>query len=159
VTKEFQRAMKPAASLGFLGLSGDDPDTPTDEGWDPLFSRWPKWSEMYIYTLAKERGPAYWSNLAMGLAEARLAPAQPVQLRATYYRMGAFHCFRGNPQIFGHGSIRGDMWRFRADWTGGNWRSHVLGEWLEPGSFYVGSDGGWFFRAEVTLTSKRNFAF
>ena len=28
------------------------PTTTANEGWDPLFSRYPKWSELYIYTLA-----------------------------------------------------------------------------------------------------------
>ncbi len=37
-------------------MSGDDPSTDDNEGWDPLFSRWPKWSELYIYSLATEGG-------------------------------------------------------------------------------------------------------
>ena len=44
-------------------LSGDDPATAGMEGWDPIFSRWPKWSESYIYTLTRESRPSYWSNL------------------------------------------------------------------------------------------------
>ena len=50
-------------TLGTVLLSGDDPATGRMEGWDPVFSRWPKWSEGYIYTLSRESRVAYWSNL------------------------------------------------------------------------------------------------
>ena len=63
VKKSFAHAAKPSLLLGWTGLSGDDPATTANEGWDPLFSRYPKWSELYIYTLGSERGGAYWTNL------------------------------------------------------------------------------------------------
>jgi hypothetical protein len=34
------------------------------EGWDPIFSRWPKWSESFIYTFTRESRPSYWSNMS-----------------------------------------------------------------------------------------------
>lgn len=52
------------AVLGGILLSGDDPATARAEGWDPIFSRWPKWSESYIYTFTRESRPADWSNLS-----------------------------------------------------------------------------------------------
>ena len=55
VKKSFAHATKPSLLLGWTGLSGDDPATTTNEGWDPLFARYPKWSELYIYTLASEK--------------------------------------------------------------------------------------------------------
>jgi hypothetical protein len=48
--------------IGTLYLSG--PDDKSVDGWNPLLSRWPKWSELYIYTLADEGAVAYWRNLA-----------------------------------------------------------------------------------------------
>lgn len=51
--------------LGYVYLSGDDRTTPDeDEGFDPLFSRWPWLSELYTMTLVQERGFAYWTNLS-----------------------------------------------------------------------------------------------
>jgi len=50
-------------TAGTYYLSGDDPDSDDWEGWEPLFGRWPKWSESYIYTLINENGVAYWSNM------------------------------------------------------------------------------------------------
>ncbi|MGZ5470017.1 MAG: hypothetical protein ACXWG5_12760, partial [Candidatus Aminicenantales bacterium] len=48
-------------TLGGILLSGDDPATARMEGWDPIFSRYPKWSESYIYTFTRESRQAYWS--------------------------------------------------------------------------------------------------
>jgi hypothetical protein len=159
VRKSFAHAMKPSLLLGWTGLSGDDPATSTNEGWDPLFARYPKWSELYIYTLASERGAAYWTNLSMWQAEARLTPAKPLDLRATYYRMDAFHRFPGKPAIYADGTHRGDLYEARADLkVNDSWRGHVVGEHLAPGNFYTGTDAGWFFRAEVIYTFKKSFA-
>jgi hypothetical protein len=62
-------AFKPSFDLGYVYLSGDDPSTPTkNEAWDPLWSRYPWYSELYSLSLASEspdRIPAYWSNLKM----------------------------------------------------------------------------------------------
>ena len=155
--KSFAHATKPALLLGWTGLSGDDPTTAANEGWDPLFARYPKWSELYIYTLASERGVAYWTNLSMWQAEVRLTPVKPLDLRATYYRLDAFHRFPGKPAIYANGTHRGDLYEARADYKlNDNWRGHVVGEHLTPGDFYAGSDGGWFFRAEVSCSFKRS---
>ena len=49
-----QKYLPKNISVGIIYLS---------KNWDPLFSRWPKWSESYIYTQIKESKVAYWSNL------------------------------------------------------------------------------------------------
>jgi len=165
VKKSFAGAAKPSILIGWTGLSGDDPATAANEGWDPLFSRYPKWSELYIYSLGSERGPSYWTNLSMGQAEVRLTPVKPLELRATYYRMaaframGAFRPFPVKPQLFGGGTLRGDLFAARADYRlNDHWRGHVVGEYLAPGDFYAGGDYGWFFRAEVLCTFQRSFS-
>ncbi len=58
---------KGVLTAGVNLLSGDDPNTADIEGWNPLFSRWPKWSELYIYSHTIEnidgaRKVAYWTN-------------------------------------------------------------------------------------------------
>jgi hypothetical protein len=62
-------SFKPSFDLGYVYLSGDDPSTTTkNEAWDPLWSRYPWYSELYSLSLATEspdRLPAYWSNLKM----------------------------------------------------------------------------------------------
>lgn len=159
VKRAFAHATKPSLAVGFVGLSGDDPGTGEAEGWDPLFARYPKWSELAIYTFGSERGPSYWTDLAMWQAEARVTPVRGLDLRATYSRMDAFHRFAGKPAIYGGGTHRGDLFAARADYrVNDHFRGHVVGEHLSPGDFYAGSEPGWFFRAEVMFTFQHAFA-
>lgn len=39
---------KPTLDYGLYYLSGDNPDTATVEGWDPLWARYPQFSELYV---------------------------------------------------------------------------------------------------------------
>jgi hypothetical protein len=159
--KVFGASYRPAVTFGYVGMSGDDPATlGTNEGWDPLFSRWPKWSEMYIYSQVPERGAAYWTNLGMWQAEFTVSPLKRLGLRATYYWMDAFRPFPGDATIFGRGKHRGDMVQFRGDFTLPlGFKGHVLYERLLPGDFYVGGDDAWFFRVEVTYSFKHSTTF
>jgi hypothetical protein len=144
---------RPALGAGFVGLSGDDASTADIEGWNPLFSRWPQFSELYIYSLAAETGPSYWTNLRMWRAELSAAPDPRLQLKATYSLLGAYHPFPGRPPVFAGGATRGHLVGARADVKlGEQLRGHVIGEWLEPGSFYTGIDPAWFFRVELLYT-------
>ncbi len=92
-------------------------------------------------------------------AELLVTPVKQVGLRATYYRMGAFHPVPGKPAVFAGGLTRGDLYQLRADVKlSESWRGHLLGEYLAPGSYYTGKDASWFFRFEGTYTFKRTFA-
>lgn len=154
IRKAFDAAWKPTLSLGCIGLSGDDPHTRRIEGWDPLFSRWPKWSELYIYSQVPERGVAYATNTGMWEAEARLKPAKRVDLRATWYRLNAFHAPGGAGPLFGTGRRRGDLWEVRGDLAlDDHWKGHVVYERLTPGSFYTGAAPGSYLRVEVTYAA------
>ncbi len=52
------------ATIGGVYLSGNSPGDKITRGWDPPFSKWPKWSNSYIYTLINENGIANWSNIS-----------------------------------------------------------------------------------------------
>ena len=148
-------AMKPYVQAGWWGFSGDDPNTSNVEGWDPIFSRWPKWSELYIYSQFREKGVGYWTNTGMWSAEAGFMPAKPLAIRGTYYHMSSFQPFRGNTAIFGTGTGRGDMYQARVDLrANNNWSGHVLWEHLLPGDFYSAKAPGYFLRFEVIYLLK-----
>lgn len=156
--KTFPVSWKPSVQVGWIGMSGDDPATSKIEGWDPLFSRWPKWSELYIYSQVPEKGVAYWTNLSMWQAEILASPTKFLGLRGTYYLMDAFHPFAGSAKVFGKGKKRGDMLQARADVTFSNaLKGHVLYEYLKPGDFYVGRDSAYFLRFELTYSFKKIF--
>lgn len=150
--KALPGAWKPSIQVGWIGLSGDDPATSRIEGWDPLFSRWPKWSELYLYSLVPEKGVAYWTNLSMWQAEILASPTRSLSLRGTYYALNALEPFAGNPAVFGKGKKRGDMFQARADVVFSRaLKGHVLYEYLKPGDFYVGRDSAYFLRFELTV--------
>lgn len=154
--RQFSSRGKPYLQAGYWGMSGDDPRTKNKvEGWDPLFSRWPKFSELYIYTQFKEQGVAYNTNLGMWQGEVGFAPAKPLQFRGTYYRMGAYHPFPGSPKLYGTGLSRGDLYETRLDFKmNENWSGHVLWEHLLPGNFYSGKTPGYFLRFEMIYLLK-----
>lgn len=156
--KALEAPWKPRASVAYIGLSGQDP-TRTDAitAWNPVFGRWPKWSELYIYSQAPEKGVAYWTNTGMWELELRCAPLPPLELRATYYRMAALKPLvaQAGP-LFGTGRSRGDLWQLRADYSfSPALKGHALYEHLKPGDAYSGRDGGHYLRFEFTYLFKR----
>jgi hypothetical protein len=151
VKKTWAGSWKPSFSFGYFGLSGDDPDTrDTNEGWDPLFSRWPGYSELYLLGLSKERGVGYWTNVGMWRTELQFAPQKKVNGRVTYYRMNSYQPFAGDPTTFSGGTRRGDMVQARLDFNlDKHWRGHALYERMLPGSFYTHDTPGYFLRFEI----------
>lgn len=157
--KTFAHPWKPALQFGYWGFSGDDPATPgTNEGWDPLFCRWPKWSELYIYSQLPEKGIGYWTNAGMWQAELTFTPWKPLNVRATYYHINSYYPFPGYSGMFGTGTTRGDLFQVRADFLANkSWRGHVVFEDLLPGDFYQVGNNGYFLRFELIYTFKHLF--
>lgn len=135
--------------FNYTHLSGDDPTTPDCEGWNPIFSRWPKWSELYLYTLAQEgRGPAYWTNIGM------ISPGFNYKFsgRANfdfYYR------FMYAPEARVMGGQKLGNWRGKLAVAKFNYKvnnhfsGHLLAETLDPGDFYPkGASFAYFLRSE-----------
>ena len=137
---------------GYWGMSGDDPATGNkDEGWDPLYSRWPKWGEMLVHAQFREGGPSFWTNTALWQAEVLYTPIKPLNIRLTYYKMDAFHPFPwGDPRIFSTGTFRGHMPQVRADFTfNKQLTGHVLWEYMKTGDFYRDRTQAYFLRFEL----------
>ncbi len=139
---------------GFAGMSGDDPATPgRNENWDPLFSRRPKYSELYVHSYSRERGQGYWTNTRMWHAELGYSPVKPLAARFTYRLMDASHSFPGDARTFGNGARRGSLPQVRVDYThNSHWKGHIIYERLSPGNFYSRSSAAYFLRFEVTYT-------
>ncbi|HOW84684.1 MAG TPA: alginate export family protein [Candidatus Aminicenantes bacterium] len=130
------RPLLKAFTLGGILLSGDDPATARMEGWDPVFSRWPKWSESYIYTLTRESRPSYWSNLSALYAQLAfdLGPRSDGHLMVM--PMGAGRSRTGEFPG-GTGLYRGTLYRARLNYKVSKFMTgRVIWEHLEPGSFY-----------------------
>jgi hypothetical protein len=131
--------------LGGIYLSGDDPGTARKEGWDPVFSRWPKWSEGYIYTLIRESRIAYWSNLNSIYGSLLFDFGARANAALTLHRLGAIE---PQPGEFpgGTGRKRGTLLVGRLNFTVSRTLSgHLQWDHFEPGDFYRpgASDFNW----------------
>jgi len=123
-------------TLGGIFLSGDRSETEKHEAWDPLFSRWPKWSEGYIYTFIRESRVAYWSNLTSLYGSLVLDFGSRANAAITYHRLGADE---RNPAVFpgGKGVERGMLLVGRLNFTISKYLSgHIQWEHFRPGDFY-----------------------
>ncbi|MCZ2073709.1 MAG: alginate export family protein [Bryobacteraceae bacterium] len=149
--KAFARPGDPYVLTGYWGMSGDDPVTSTRyEGWDPLFARWPKWSDLYIYSYIREQGVGYWTNTWLWQIEAGYSPWKRMKTSFTCYDMNAFHPFNADPMSYSDGKHRGRQYQARGELNvNDHWRGHILYERHLPGSFHAGHSSGWFFRMEV----------
>lgn len=141
-------------TLGAIALSGDDPGTSKMEGWDPLFSRWPKWSESYIYTLIPETGGkvAYWSNFSSLNGSFLFKFTRGVKLKLTYHYLRSFHDLAFiSSRKYGRGKVRGDLWIVRSDFQlAKHLKGHIVFETFYPGNFYSSEDDPYnWFRFEL----------
>ncbi len=97
--------------VGSFYYSGDDANSSKTEGWDPLWSRYPKWSTSYVYTLAKENGGkvAYWTNMSSVYLSLNGQIAPRVSFVSKYYYLMSP---KDNPIDFcsGGGKHRGNLW-------------------------------------------------
>ena len=122
--------------LGGVLLSGDDPATARMEGWDPIFSRWPKWSESYIYTFTRESRQSYWSNLSSLYAQLAFDFGARSDGHIMVMPMGAG---RAQPGVFpgGTGRDRGTLVRGRLNYKISKFLTgRFIWEHFDPGSFY-----------------------
>lgn len=127
-------------TLGGLYLSGDDPRTAAAmEGWDPAFSRWPKWSESLIYLLGKETGkPAYWSNFISLNGTLQFALADNIRLQLAAHHLRAAH--KTGPSAFwsGAGKTRGRLIAIKMLYdVSKNLAGHLIWDHFTPGDFYI----------------------
>jgi hypothetical protein len=136
-------------TLGGIYLSGDDPATAKMEGWDPLFSRWPKWSEGYIYTFTRESRIAYWSNMTSLYGSLAFDFGSRANAALTLHRLGAP---KPQPGAFpgGTGRKRGTLLVGRLKFTISKLVSgHFQWDHFSPGDFYTpGASGFNWMRVE-----------
>lgn len=146
------RVIPVAGTIGALYLSGGPDGARTWKNWDPVFSRWPKWSDSYIYTMVAETRVAYWTNLTSLFARAKWKLDKNLDLQLDYHRLGApERPDRGKAFPGGSGNTRGDLligklsFEINPRLTG-----HVVGERFWPGDYYFGeADSYLWMRTEL----------
>ena len=128
-------------------LSGDDPNTKgTHEGWDPVFSRWPRWSEALYYHFNKEYGKTgYWTNLQRFTLGASAKPLPSLTLAIDKSLILANEHDHGTTGVYGHGLTRGCLCSPKIIWDVDQYvkmdrnvrvQLHLWLDYIQPGDFY-----------------------
>ena len=152
--------------FSFELLSGDNPGTGNDEMFDSLWGRWPRWSEIGLYSYAAETRIGQQANLIRLGPTWTVNPTKPMEFSASYYPLFAMEgiatrgaspstgpLFAGNADIPSQGNFRGNFlsavlkYKFSQHVNG-----HLWSEFLFPGNYYVNRDPMCFLRAEVMFT-------
>lgn len=123
------------AEAGFFFYSGQGNDL---RAFRTPWGRWPKWSELYIYTLIGESTPdrvnvAAWENIAAP----RLTLTRDLG-RGVEGRLGASWLLAPEPDWQGRGLLTQMGATFE---LGHGVDGHLLWEMLDPGSFHDGTNG------------------
>jgi hypothetical protein len=139
-------------NLGAFYYSGDNAETSSSEGWDPMWARWPKWSESYIYTHIREYNGkiAYWSNISALYLTLNGNTGKKIRHKISFYHLMAN---KNNPDdlAYGDGKTRGELFIYRLDYKlNTNWSGHLLYEKFFPGNYYENNADGYnWLRFEV----------
>ncbi len=142
----------PILKGGVYLLSGDDPKTSTDEGWNPLWARCPQSSELYVFAYDAEQSSFRWSNLIDPNISLSVTLAKWAKTTVSAHYLAAFEA-DGN----GGGRERGWLGQLRQDFTlaentlraQDKLTTYFLVECLEPGNYYKNNDTAVFARWEI----------
>ena len=141
----------PKASAGFIYLSGNDPASDTNEAWDPLFSRYSWFSDLYSLSMSSETGITnYWTNLEVWRMGAELNLSEKMKLSFNYNFMRAAASVAKNAVFSGDGLTRGHLLQGRLDHKfNKTTTAYILMDYLIPGDFYQDHDPAIFLRTEI----------
>ena len=156
----FKDKMNNQVSLIGEFLSGDDPDTADqDEMFDILWGRWPRWSELYIYSYIMETGGkiAQLNNVARFGPSWTFNPIKNMSFSAMYNALFAPQdtpTRAVNPALFsGDGNFRGHYVQTVLKHTfNKHVNAHLWAEFVWEGDYYSQRDMLSFLRGEVYLT-------
>jgi hypothetical protein len=141
-------------------LSGDNPDTKgKDEMFDVLWGRWPRYSELYIYSYVNETSGkiAQMNNIIRIGPNWTCSPIKNMTFSATYNAWFAPHDTPTRnvaPTLFStQSTFRGHyLQTFLKHQFNPHVSAHLWGELVWMGDYYVHHDLMTFLRAEVMLT-------
>jgi hypothetical protein len=150
----FNDGMKNELRLNFEYLSGDNPNSMQNEQFDPLWGRWPQWSELFVYTDVHETRVAQTTNLMRIGAEYVVKPIPELELNLRY---NALFANQNSDTAFinDNGYFRGHLFsailRYKMS---SHLSAHLWTEYLVPGNFYNDGnrDNAVYVRAELFLT-------
>jgi hypothetical protein len=150
----FNDSMSNELRLNFEYLSGDNPNSQQNEQFDPLWGRWPQWSELFVYTDIHETRVAQTTNLIRIGPEYVVKPLPQVELDLRYNALFANQNVDTgfiNDDGYFRGHLFSAIMRYKLN---SHLSAHLWAEYLVPGNYYqdANRDNAVFFRAELFLT-------
>jgi len=154
MTYSFKDKWNTRLSLSYEFLSGDDPQSKDDEMFDVLWGRWPRWSEIGLYSYAAETRIGQQANSHRFGPTWSLSPTKRLDFNASYYALFAAEevpTREASASLFsGTGAFRGHFAQGVVKYKFGQHMSgHLWAEALFPGDYYTHKDLISFLRAEV----------
>jgi hypothetical protein len=154
----FNDMCKNVLRVGYEYLSGDRPGTGTNEQFDPLWGRWPQWSELLMTTTGLEHRPGELTNFHRVGFGWSCSPCKNLEWKNDYhllFRDQKFDPIGPQAGYFDQGCFRGQLltsvlrYKFNDHVS-----THVIGELFFPGDFYsdTRNEVGGFFRYEINFT-------
>ncbi|MBU1727030.1 MAG: alginate export family protein [Candidatus Omnitrophica bacterium] len=147
----YNSAWKPELKAGYIYLSGDKKKTDKVESWDPLFSRYPWISELYMLSMSAETGiSGYWTNLQVWRTELSFKPSKKTKITLWYNFLRANEQVAASSIFSGTGKNRGHLPQLKAEYSfSDNISTYFLAEYLIPGDFYKNKSEALFLRSEL----------
>jgi len=156
VSYSFGDPMKNQLRFTFEHESGDDPDSATNEAFDPLWGRWPQFSEIWLYNARTETRLGETSNLTRASFGWQINPTSKIEIRAEYSLLFADeNTFAGHSGFSHGGSFRGQLITAVLRYNVNRFLTwNLVGEEFFPGSYYASprDDAATYLRAEVLLS-------
>lgn len=146
----------PEVSMGFVYLSGDKKGSVEQEGWNPLFTRFPLYSELYAQAYQSESGNSYWTNLEMLRAGITVKPSAKIKYNFNYsfLRANELVTASATANLSGTGKNRGHLFTSKLDYTiSKNMTAYLLAEYFLPKhKFYTNdADPAIFVRTQLEM--------
>lgn len=151
--------MTPRFHAAYQHLSGNSAgQSKTYKGWDPVFARWPQFSELFAYRAAAEtRRPGHYTNLQRFTLGGRLKPPVPVlhetSVHADYSLLLANRHEHGKSGQYRGKYVRGHLiaTSLRARFTE-RLSGHLWFEYFMPSNYYhSAADDAYFARWELAF--------
>jgi hypothetical protein len=157
----FRDPMENAVHITYEYDSGDKPGTGKNEQFDLLWGKWPRWSDLMIFTFANETDLGNATNLHRINLGHKIQLTKDCSLSTDYHALFADHT--GTPwrtteptiHISGDSKYRGSLltstirYRFCKQLTG-----YLQGEYFIPGNYYQdpSNDNAYFIRLNFEYT-------
>jgi hypothetical protein len=141
--------------LAYEFLSGDDPDTDTNEQFDPLWGRWPQFSEA-LALLGFEGRPGETTNMHRIGPGWSINPTDKMEICTDYHLLFCDENTKaGTTGYSDSGCFRGQLLTLLLQYKfNPHMKGHLLSEFFFPGDYYsdLKNDVGTFLRAELVFT-------